>query len=163
MSESGVSEDFDAAATCVASLAAKGHLEEPYLLQLYGLYKQSTEGPCSTKCPSIFDFKGRAKWMVWNELGEMSSASASREYVGLLTQLLPDWKGSEGETREKSSVVGAVFSSLAHGVGPSQEVCCISIRIPNIFSVHPTAFYVCLVSTVLWQSSTCRNSIMNQL
>lgn len=31
-------------------------------LQLYGLYKQASSGPCGTAKPSFFDFKGRAKW-----------------------------------------------------------------------------------------------------
>lgn len=33
---------------------------------------QSTEGPCSSKKPSAFDFVGKAKWEAWNTLGAMS-------------------------------------------------------------------------------------------
>ena len=31
-------------------------------LKLYGLYKQATEGPCTTSKPGFFDMKGRSKW-----------------------------------------------------------------------------------------------------
>lgn len=31
-------------------------------LELYGLFKQATEGDIHTKKPGVFDFTGRAKW-----------------------------------------------------------------------------------------------------
>jgi acyl-CoA-binding protein len=40
-------------------------------LQFYGLYKQATVGPCSTKAPAFIDFVSKAKWDAWNELGNM--------------------------------------------------------------------------------------------
>lgn len=39
-------------------------LEDDERLQLYGLYKQASCGPCATAKPSFIDFKGRAKWSV---------------------------------------------------------------------------------------------------
>ena len=35
-------------------------------LELYGLYKQGTEGDVSTSRPGMFDLKGKAKWDAWN-------------------------------------------------------------------------------------------------
>lgn len=33
-------------------------------LELYGLYKQATEGDNATKAPGLLDFVGRSKWCV---------------------------------------------------------------------------------------------------
>jgi len=38
-------------------------LKDGSKLQLYGLYKQATEGACNISKP-LLDFKGRAKWSV---------------------------------------------------------------------------------------------------
>ncbi len=51
---------FQAAADFVESRASD--LQDTRKLQLYGLYKQACSGPCATAKPSLFDFKGRAKW-----------------------------------------------------------------------------------------------------
>ena len=53
---------FEAAAAMVASVAGSDTLKTDALLQLYGLYKQATSGPCDTFRPSFFDRKARAKW-----------------------------------------------------------------------------------------------------
>jgi acyl-CoA-binding protein len=53
---------FEAAAAHVASLAGGDTLNTEVLLQLYGLYKQATSGPCQSFRPSFFDRKARSKW-----------------------------------------------------------------------------------------------------
>ena len=55
-------EAFEAAATMVASVAGGDTLKTDTLLHLYGLYKQATNGPCTTFRPSFFDRKARSKW-----------------------------------------------------------------------------------------------------
>ena len=51
------------------------------LLCLYGLYKQSTEGDCTTSKPSIFYVKDRRKWNVWNECKGISKDNSMRLYI----------------------------------------------------------------------------------
>jgi len=111
---SHVSQEFDAAASAVPTLAARGDLTDHHLLQLYGLYKQATEGPCNSKCPSVLDFRGRAKWGAWNALKAMPQADARRDYVQLLSLACPSWRTDEEASRRDAGAGGPVFSSLAH-------------------------------------------------
>ena len=41
-----------------------GKLGNDAKLQLYGLFKQATVGPCTAPRPSLIDMTGRAKWCV---------------------------------------------------------------------------------------------------
>jgi hypothetical protein len=56
-------EEFSAASAFVADSAASGtSVPEQAQLQLYGLYKIATEGPCTAPQPSALKLKARAKW-----------------------------------------------------------------------------------------------------
>lgn len=57
------------------------------LLQLYGLYKQATDGDVNTERPSGFDFKNIAKWDAWKEQEGKSAEAARSEYVQLVDKL----------------------------------------------------------------------------
>jgi diazepam-binding inhibitor (GABA receptor modulator, acyl-CoA-binding protein) len=58
------------------------------LLQLYGLYKQATEGDVNVDPPSNpFDFVSRAKYEAWAGLKGQSKETAMREYVMLINKL----------------------------------------------------------------------------
>ena len=58
------------------------------LLQLYSLYKQSTEGDVNIEAPSNpFDFVAKAKYNAWEELKGKSKHVAIQEYVDLVTKL----------------------------------------------------------------------------
>jgi acyl-CoA-binding protein len=58
------------------------------LLQLYSLYKQSTEGDINTEAPSNpFDFVAKAKHDAWAALKGKSFDEAMNEYIGLIQQL----------------------------------------------------------------------------
>jgi diazepam-binding inhibitor (GABA receptor modulating acyl-CoA-binding protein) len=58
------------------------------LLQLYSLYKQSTEGDVSGEAPSNpFDFVNKAKYDAWAALKGKSSDDAMQQYVDLLNKL----------------------------------------------------------------------------
>ena len=59
--KSGSAGEFEKAATIAKDLK---NLANDHKLQIYGLYKQSTEGTVSTSRPSMFDMVGRAKWYV---------------------------------------------------------------------------------------------------
>ena len=57
------------------------------LLDLYGLYKQSTEGDVTGDRPDGFDFKAIAKFDAWESLKGKTKDEAMTEYVQLVDQL----------------------------------------------------------------------------
>lgn len=57
------------------------------LLQLYGLYKQATEGDVATEKPGFSDLVGRAKRDAWNKLQGLSREEAMQQYIDLVTSL----------------------------------------------------------------------------
>lgn len=78
-------EQFDAAV-----IASKSLPEQPdnmTLLQLYGLFKQATEGDVLGTRPGFSEMVARAKWDAWSELKALSQDNAMRQYVGLVDEL----------------------------------------------------------------------------
>ncbi|HEX2628007.1 MAG TPA: acyl-CoA-binding protein [Chitinophagaceae bacterium] len=58
------------------------------LLQIYSLYKQSTEGDVNTDPPSNpFDFVAKAKHQAWESLKGKSKEDAMKEYIALVNKL----------------------------------------------------------------------------
>ena len=59
------------------------------LLQLYSLYKQSTEGDVTEdKAPANpFDFVNKAKYNAWSELKGKSKEEAMKGYINLVEKL----------------------------------------------------------------------------
>lgn len=58
------------------------------LLQIYSLYKQSTEGDVNTDPPSNpFDFVAKAKHNAWESLKGKSKEDAMKEYIDLINKL----------------------------------------------------------------------------
>ncbi len=58
------------------------------LLQLYSLYKQSTEGDVSADPPANpFDFVAKAKYEAWAGQKGKTNAEAMSEYVSLVDKL----------------------------------------------------------------------------
>jgi len=56
-------------------------------LQLYALYKQSTQGDVGGNRPGLFDFVGAAKYEAWEKLRGMRPEDARQQYVELVRQL----------------------------------------------------------------------------
>ncbi|XP_068620207.1 uncharacterized protein [Battus philenor] len=79
---------FNKAADHVKKLTSK--LNNNQLLELYGLYKQSTEGKCNIPKPSWLDGRGRKKWDAWNSLQELPSHEAKEKYIALVEKYDPD-------------------------------------------------------------------------
>jgi acyl-CoA-binding protein len=50
-------------------------------LQMYGLFKQATNGDVSGKKPGMLDMVGRAKYSAWEKNKGMSSADAMQAYL----------------------------------------------------------------------------------
>lgn len=79
-------EKFDTAAAESKLLAEKPSNDT--LLQLYSLYKQSTEGDVNVDPPSNpFDFVSRAKFESWAGLKGKSKEEAMQEYIDLINKL----------------------------------------------------------------------------
>ena len=57
------------------------------LLDLYGLYKQATEGDVSGARPGLLDLKGRAKYDAWAKRKGASKDDAMKKYVALVDSL----------------------------------------------------------------------------
>lgn len=81
-----IKEQFEKAIADSKSLAEKPGNE--VLLQLYSLYKQSTEGDFSGEAPSNpFDFVNKAKYDAWAALKGKSSEESMQQYVELVNKL----------------------------------------------------------------------------
>ncbi|XP_017488805.1 PREDICTED: acyl-CoA-binding protein-like [Rhagoletis zephyria] len=76
---------FEEAAELVKKLKTRPTDQE--LLEIYGLYKQGTEGDCNIPKPGMFDLKGKAKWEHWNSLKGMSKADAQKKYIAKVHEL----------------------------------------------------------------------------
>ncbi len=57
------------------------------LLDLYGLYKQATEGDVAGSRPGILDLKGRAKYDAWSKRKGTAKDEAMKGYVALVDKL----------------------------------------------------------------------------
>ena len=79
-------EQFEQAAADSKNLSQKPANET--LLQLYSLYKQSTEGDVNTEPPANpFDFVNKAKYEAWAALKGKTNEAAMNEYVQLVNKL----------------------------------------------------------------------------
>lgn len=82
--ERDLKEDFNDTADQVREL--KG-VSNDTKLEFYGLYKQSTCGPCQAEKPGVFDLTGRAKYDAWEQLGDLSKSDAMLMYIDLHNSL----------------------------------------------------------------------------
>ncbi|MBK8495962.1 MAG: acyl-CoA-binding protein [Chitinophagaceae bacterium] len=78
--------NFEKAITDSKSLTEKPGND--ILLQLYSLFKQSTEGDISGEAPSNpFDFVNKAKYDAWAALKGKSSEETMQQYIDLVNKL----------------------------------------------------------------------------
>ncbi|KAI4307078.1 hypothetical protein L6164_030307 [Bauhinia variegata] len=128
-------ETFSAATAFVAAAAAdrlSQKVSSDVQLQLYGLYKIATEGPCSTPPPSALKMTARAKWQAWQKLGAMPPEDAMQKYIEIVTQLYPTWadgsalkrKGGDsgGSSSEAKGPMGPVFSTFVYEEESSKDL-----------------------------------------
>ena len=80
-----IQENFEQAVAASKELTKRPTNEE--LLELYALYKQSTEGDVSGDRPGGFDFKEIAKFDAWEDLKGKSKEQAMQEYIDLVNNL----------------------------------------------------------------------------
>ena len=58
------------------------------LLDLYGLYKQATEGDATGSRPGMLDMKGRAKFDAWTKRKGTTKDAAMEAYCALVDRLV---------------------------------------------------------------------------
>ena len=83
-------EQFEAASEKVNTLTKRPTNGE--LLNLYGLYKQGTEGDVNGPKPGMFDIKGNAKYKAWEVLKGKGKEEAQQEYVSLVDALIAKYR-----------------------------------------------------------------------
>ncbi|MRG44456.1 acyl-CoA-binding protein [Chitinophaga sp. SYP-B3965] len=77
---------FEEAVTTSKTLDTKP--DNDILLQLYSLYKQSTEGDINIEPPAnMFDFVGKAKFDAWTNLKGKTKEEAMQLYIDLVNKL----------------------------------------------------------------------------
>jgi len=76
-----VKAQFESAVAAVKKLANDPGNEAK--LELYALYKQSTEGDAQGKRPGFTDFVGRAKYDAWAAVKGLSKEQAMGKYIEL--------------------------------------------------------------------------------
>ena len=81
----GTKEKFASAKTRVEKLSKRPTNDE--LLDLYGLYKQATEGDATGSRPGMLDLKGRAKFDAWSKRKGTATEDAMKQYVALVEKL----------------------------------------------------------------------------
>jgi len=86
--EKPLAEQFKDAKGRVEKLKERPSNEQ--LLDLYGLYKQATEGDVSGSRPGFLDLKGRAKFDAWAGRKGTSKDDAMKKYDALVGKLVAD-------------------------------------------------------------------------
>lgn len=124
---SELEDHFHSAATVVSALATGPGIQggEGLQLLLYALYKQATEGSCTSAQPPFFNVKARRKWDAWSKLGQMTSEEAMAKYIELVVQMHPELLkeqeskvgDQQGESSKQQSVHGPVFSTYVDEEG----------------------------------------------
>lgn len=78
-------DQFKDAKVRVEKLASRPSNDQ--LLDLYGLYKQATEGDVRGERPGLLDLRGRAKYDAWTKRKGTSKDDAMKKYVVLVDKL----------------------------------------------------------------------------
>ncbi|CAG7668725.1 unnamed protein product [Allacma fusca] len=95
-------------------------LDQGQLLELYGLYKSATIGPCNEPKPGIFNLKGRAKWDAWKQVSSLSKEEAQETYFEKVKKFY-DWTPDQNDARKSSILGGNAVSTFAKVEDESQD------------------------------------------
>ncbi len=83
--EKPIADRFKEAKARVETLSSRPSNDQ--LLDLYGLYKQATEGDATGSRPGMLDLKGRAKFDAWAKRKGSTKEAAMQAYVALVEGL----------------------------------------------------------------------------
>ena len=87
--------------------AASMNVPNESRLDLYGLYKQATQGDCSTKEPSRFNVIEHAKWSAWKKLSGTTDSAAKHAYTELVKKLDPTFDPALKQNDDKQQADAA--------------------------------------------------------
>ena len=82
---SDLNERFEQAAADSKNLSERPGNE--VLLEMYGLYKQASQGDVVGEKPGFFDFVAVAKYDAWEALQGQDSDEAKQKYIDLVERL----------------------------------------------------------------------------
>ncbi|XP_027940796.1 acyl-CoA-binding domain-containing protein 3-like [Vigna unguiculata] len=96
-------------------------------MELYGLHKVATEGPCREPQPMALKLSARAKWNAWQKLGSMNPEVAMEQYISLLSNKFPEWMkdtstGISGHEPIKPEVSESAASDLSTTLSHQQLI-----------------------------------------
>jgi len=86
------------------------------LLMLYTLYKQATEGDCSTEQPSMWHVTEYAKWKCWSAIKGMGKMEAMHKYVKTVEEEKPDIWESVAKEIDRSDPSHLDFGDTPHKI-----------------------------------------------
>ncbi|CAH0695625.1 unnamed protein product [Spodoptera exigua] len=122
-------------------------LNNNQLLELYGLYKQGTEGKCNIPKPGWLDGRGRKKWEAWNSLHNMPQDEAKQKYIALVQKYAPELTDLSNDNESGGKEAWVAVSSmlklpepeLVHNelsiLDAARENC--ADRVTELLSKHP--------------------------
>jgi acyl-CoA-binding protein len=82
---SDLKKKFEAAAKAARKLPQRPSNDQ--MLELYALYKQSTEGDVTGSRPGMLDLTGRAKYDAWSRKKGVSADAAMKSYCDYVSRL----------------------------------------------------------------------------
>ena len=78
--------DFE---TCAQSLRdKKPNLSDDQKKEVYGLFKQGSNGDNTAEAPYAIQMEAKAKWQAWEDKKGMSQDDAKQAYIDYCTPLL---------------------------------------------------------------------------
>ncbi|XP_056173255.1 acyl-CoA-binding domain-containing protein 3 [Syzygium oleosum] len=104
-------------------------------MQLYGLHKVATEGPCREPQPMALMVSARAKWNAWQRLGNMSPDVAMERYISLLAENIPYWEVAKTTDENKSDVAMPGAQDCNLSTVSCDQLKCTNLREPSMASV----------------------------
>ncbi|CAL8294621.1 unnamed protein product [Lota lota] len=114
-------------------------------LQIYALFKQSTEGPCTTSKPGMLDFVKKAKWDAWKSLGSISQEEARQKYCDLISSLVT-LEGGSDQVVVQAAGSGPIYKELL--VTTEDNITTIMLNRPTKKNAITTEMYNEIVSAL---------------
>ncbi|KAK8601128.1 hypothetical protein V6N13_059141 [Hibiscus sabdariffa] len=113
---------FGAAAKFIEHKGDLG-MENDVQMELYGLHKIATEGPCREPQPLAFMISSRSKWNAWQRLGNMNPEAAMEQYVTLLSDKVPGWMEANFDGEPNFAGVSGSIAPDINSFPENQAVC----------------------------------------
>ncbi|CAL8399426.1 unnamed protein product [Arctogadus glacialis] len=114
-------------------------------LQIYALFKQSTEGQCTASKPGMLDFVKKAKWDAWKSLGSISQEEARQQYCDLIGSLVTE-EGGSAQVVAQAAGSGPTYKDLV--VTTEDKITTIMLNRPAKKNAITTELYTDIISAL---------------